>query len=185
MQISDMPPKLSSVADVGGCPQCAALKGLLWNFMAKQFKPAHFLKWEMMWKGEWPRSRRWGIHTFQDVNTLLVGWVGVGVVWWREHPAVDVADPGATVVLVGALAAIITLGIWKKKGGYRVGDQWRSRGENMRRHQTYTSARWLQSRWLTFSFLCQSKTLFYEKEEYPRCGRKRHTSVTGDTTLIQ
>ena len=43
--------------------------------------------------------------TFQDVNALLVGWVGVGVVWRHEHPAVDVADPSATVILVRALAA--------------------------------------------------------------------------------
>lgn len=45
--------------------------------------------------------------TFQDVNTLLIGRVGVGVVWRCEHPAIDVADPRATVVLVRALAAMI------------------------------------------------------------------------------
>lgn len=49
--------------------------------------------------------------TFQDVNTLLVGWVGVGVVGRCEHPTIDVANPGATVVLVGALAAMVILGI--------------------------------------------------------------------------
>lgn len=45
--------------------------------------------------------------TFQDVNTLLIGRVGVGVVWRCEHSAIDVADPRATVVLVRALAAMI------------------------------------------------------------------------------
>lgn len=54
--------------------------------------------------------------TFQDVNTLLVGRVGVGVVWRCEHPAIDVADPCATVVLVGALAAMLAWGILKQKG---------------------------------------------------------------------
>lgn len=48
--------------------------------------------------------------TFQDVNTLLVGRVGVGVVWRREHAAVDVADPRAAVVLVGALCAMFAQG---------------------------------------------------------------------------
>lgn len=43
--------------------------------------------------------------TFQDVNTLLVGWVGVRVVRRHEHPAIDVADPHAAVVLAGDLAA--------------------------------------------------------------------------------
>lgn len=36
---------------------------------------------------------------------------------------------------------------------------------------------------LTFSFLCKSKTLFYKKEEYPRCKKRYYTSVTGDATL--
>lgn len=51
--------------------------------------------------------------TFQDVNTLFVGWVGVGVVRRREHAAVDVADPRAAVILVRALAATIARGILK------------------------------------------------------------------------
>lgn len=54
--------------------------------------------------------------TFQDVNTLLVGRVSVGVVWRCEHPAIDVADPCATVVLVRALAAMLAWGILKQKG---------------------------------------------------------------------
>lgn len=54
--------------------------------------------------------------TFQDVNTLLVRRVGVGVVWRCEHPAIDVADPRATVVLVRALAAMLAWGILKQKG---------------------------------------------------------------------
>lgn len=54
--------------------------------------------------------------TFQDINTLLVGRVGVGVVWRCEHPAIDVADPRTTLVLVRALAAMITWGILKQKG---------------------------------------------------------------------
>lgn len=49
--------------------------------------------------------------TFKDVDTLLVGWVGVGVVWRCEHPAVDVTDPLATIILVGALAAMFAGGI--------------------------------------------------------------------------
>lgn len=55
--------------------------------------------------------------TFKDVNALLVGWVGVGVVWRCERPTVDVTDPLATVVLVGALAAMFALGILKEKKG--------------------------------------------------------------------
>ncbi len=51
--------------------------------------------------------------TFQDVNALLVRRVGVGVVWRCEHPAIDVADPRATVVLVRALGAMIARGILK------------------------------------------------------------------------
>lgn len=55
--------------------------------------------------------------TFQDVNTLFVGWIRVGVVWRREHAAVDVADPRATVVLVGALDAMFDRRILQQKGG--------------------------------------------------------------------
>lgn len=54
--------------------------------------------------------------TFQDVHTLFVRWIRVGVVWRREHAAVDVADPCATVVLVGALAAMFDRRILQQKG---------------------------------------------------------------------
>lgn len=54
--------------------------------------------------------------TFQDVNTLFVGWVGVGVVWRCEHPAIDAADPRATVVLVRGLAAMFAWGILRQEG---------------------------------------------------------------------
>lgn len=57
------------------------------------------------------RWERTLLFTFQDVNTLLVGRVGVGVIRRCEHPAVDVADPRATVVLVGALAPMFARGI--------------------------------------------------------------------------
>lgn len=52
-----------------------------------------------------------GSSTFQDVNALLVGRVGVGVVRGCEHAAVDVADPCAAVVLVRALASGVARGI--------------------------------------------------------------------------
>lgn len=65
-----------------------------------------------------------GDATFQDVDALLVGWVGVGVVGRGEHAAVDVAHPRATVVLIGDLAAMFTGGIWRQRGG---------RGETNRR----------------------------------------------------
>lgn len=68
--------------------------------------------------------------TFEDVNTLFVWWVGVWVVWRCENPTIDVADPCATVVLVRALAAMITLGVLKQncreqKSGWviELGDQ--------------------------------------------------------------
>lgn len=54
--------------------------------------------------------------TFQDVNTLFVRRIRVGVVWRREHAAVDVAHPCATVVLVGAQAAMFDRRIWQQEG---------------------------------------------------------------------
>lgn len=54
--------------------------------------------------------------TFQDVHTLLVGRVRVRVVWGSEHPAIDVADPCATVILVGALGAMLARDILKQRG---------------------------------------------------------------------
>lgn len=54
--------------------------------------------------------------TFQDVNALFVGRVRGGVVGRGEHAAVDVADPRATVVLVGALAAMFAQRILQQKG---------------------------------------------------------------------
>lgn len=53
--------------------------------------------------------------TFQDVDALLVGRVRVGVVGRRERAAVDVAHPGAAVVLVGTLGAMIAGGIWRQR----------------------------------------------------------------------
>lgn len=61
--------------------------------------------------------------TFQDINTLLVGRVGGGVVRRSEHPTVDVADPRATVVLAGALAAMFARGVLKQKGREQT-DRW-------------------------------------------------------------
>lgn len=54
--------------------------------------------------------------TFQDVNALFVGRIRGGVVRRREHAAIDVADPCATVVLVGALAAMFDRRILQRKG---------------------------------------------------------------------
>lgn len=54
--------------------------------------------------------------TFQDVDALLVGWVGVWVVRRGEHATVDVAHPRATVILIRDLAAMFTGGILKQKG---------------------------------------------------------------------
>lgn len=54
--------------------------------------------------------------TFQDVDALLVGWVGVWVVRGREHATVDVAHPCATVVLTRDLPAMFARWILKQKG---------------------------------------------------------------------
>lgn len=54
--------------------------------------------------------------TFQDVNALFVRRICGGVVWRGEHAAIDVADPRATVVLVGALAAMFDRRILQRKG---------------------------------------------------------------------
>lgn len=60
-----------------------------------------------------------GAPTFQDVDALLVGGVGVGVVGRHEHAAVDVAHPGAAVVLVGGLGAMVALSFCgaERRGG--------------------------------------------------------------------
>lgn len=72
--------------------------------------------------GQPQRRGQWRC-TFQDVDALLVGWVGVWVVRGREHAAVNVAHPCATVVLIGDLAAMFARGIFKqrrdKQMGYR------------------------------------------------------------------
>ena len=50
--------------------------------------------------------------TFQDVDTLLVGGVGVGVVGRGEHPPVDVADPWPASVLRRALTPVVHRVLW-------------------------------------------------------------------------
>lgn len=66
-----------------------------------------------------PVSSRWEGRefccTFQDVNAFFVRRICVGVVRRREHATVDVADPCATVVLVGALAAMFDRRILERK----------------------------------------------------------------------
>ncbi len=77
--------------------------------------------WRLLWweKGGQQKMEHWDwtgcCFTFQDVNTLFVGRVGGGVVWGREDPAVDVADPRAAVILVRALGAMFARGILKQE----------------------------------------------------------------------
>lgn len=70
--------------------------------------------------------------TFQDVNTLLVSRIRVGVVWRREHAAVDVADPRAAVVLVGALASMFDGRILRQKGREQTNKMVIDSGRSMR-----------------------------------------------------
>lgn len=78
--------------------------------MQKGGKLCQLSWWKTLLRGE--RT----LPTFQDVNALFVGRVGVGVVRWCEHPSIDVADPRATVVLVRTLAAMLAWGILKERG---------------------------------------------------------------------
>ena len=55
--------------------------------------------------------------TFQDVDTLLVGRVGVGVVGRGEHAPVDVTDPRPAGVLRRALTPVVQRVLWGEVGG--------------------------------------------------------------------